>query len=71
MRFDQGMSTSFIASVINCSTQTVDNPLNIFLETDDVVKRRGRDDRNLLIDDERHVLKTAILQVFERNIDSN
>ena len=34
--FNQGTSTSHIASIITWSIQTVYNVLNLFLETDDV-----------------------------------
>jgi len=42
MKLDQGMSASHIASVINCSTQTVYNILDLFLETIDMIERKGR-----------------------------
>ncbi|WP_158627721.1 helix-turn-helix domain-containing protein [Corallococcus sp. AB038B] len=38
MKLDQGMSASRIANLINCSTQTVYNILDLFRETNDVME---------------------------------
>jgi transposase len=62
IKLDQGMIPSHIASIINCSTQTVYNILNLFRETNDVIERRGRGGTNSLTADERNVLR----QLFYR-----
>ena len=47
LRFDQGMTSSEIASIINCTTRTVRNILRLFRETNDVIEREGRGRRLL------------------------
>jgi len=42
LSFDQGMPHTQIASVIDCSIQTVYNVLQLFYETNDVIEREGR-----------------------------
>ena len=63
MRCDQGMSIRRIASIIDCSAQTVCNVLNLFSDTNDVLERSGRGGNNSLTNDERHVLR----QLFYRH----
>ena len=43
LRFDQGMSATLIAAIINCAVQTVYSILKLFCETNDVTERGGRD----------------------------
>lgn len=62
MKIDQGMSVSDIASIIDCSTRTVYNILDLFRATNDVVERRGRGGGNALTADERKILR----QLFYR-----
>lgn len=57
MKLDQGMSAPDIANIIDCSTQTVCNILDLFRETNDVIERRGRGGGNSLTTDERCVLR--------------
>jgi len=42
LRYDQGMPSNEIASVINCSIQTVYYILQLFRETNDIFEREGR-----------------------------
>ena len=42
LRFDQGMPTTRIATIIHCSVQTVCSILQLFDETDNVIEREGR-----------------------------
>ncbi len=53
MKLDQGMIPSHTASIINYSTQTVYNILNLFRETNDMIERRGRGGTNSLTADAR------------------
>lgn len=62
MRLDQCMTKSRIANIINCSTQTISNILNLFTETNDVLERTERGGSNSLTIEKRHVLR----QLFYR-----
>jgi transposase len=60
MRQDQGISSSHIARLINCSVQTVYNILELFYETNDVIERQGRGGGNSLIDTEIFILRQIL-----------
>ncbi len=42
LRFDQGMAPNQIATIINCTRQTVFNILRLYHETNNVIEREGR-----------------------------
>jgi transcription initiation factor IIE alpha subunit len=42
LSFDQGMTSSEIVSIINCTSRTVRNVLRLFRETNNVIEREGR-----------------------------
>ncbi|CAF3450076.1 unnamed protein product [Rotaria sp. Silwood1] len=42
LSLDQGMTTNQIASVINCTSRTVRNILQLFRETNNVIEREER-----------------------------
>ncbi|CAF2608415.1 unnamed protein product [Rotaria sp. Silwood2] len=54
---DQGLSASEIAHVIHCTSRTVYNILRLFLDTNDVIERNGRDRRDMLNTDETIALR--------------
>jgi transcriptional antiterminator len=42
LHFDQGLTSGEIARYMNCTSRTVRNILQLFVETNDVVERQGR-----------------------------
>ncbi|CAF4532148.1 unnamed protein product [Rotaria sp. Silwood1] len=52
LSLDQGMTTNQIASVINCTSRTVRNILQLFRETNNVIER---EERGHVLDDIHHL----------------
>lgn len=62
LHFDQNMTPNRIASIVNCTSRTVFNILQLFNETEDVVERQGHG-RNLLNEEHTRTLR----QLFYRH----